>query len=364
MEALPPRLAAPEGLLDLSFPDGAVLVDPERARTSVLNETAYAAWLSCADGATPTEATALLAETYRTEPRAIRTDVERILGELHRDGWLSDGASSGAPALSTQRLMGCAPDEPRAQPPVAHLDHWHLPVESSPCQQTLDRLPWTGAVAVRVGRFHVGIRYDVPATAVVIRHLLADHVVDDPDAAVDFSIVLGRAGMGEPFVRKGLYEGRTWVTSSEEPDAILATLVARLSGLAKAGSDVIRLAAVAVPDPDDGGLVLHGHARGSSLPPALQAGAIAVAPLAVAIHDGAVELLDGWIGVHPDPDTASRAGVVPPAGGHIRALAAATDRRTQAQVCADLVPLLHTAPDDDPVAALALLRTLVLTLTS
>lgn len=358
---LPDRLVAPAGLRDVGFPDGAVLVHAERARTSVLNQTAYAAWLACADGASLDEATTELATAYRTPPDAIRADVARILVELLRDGWLHDGGPEAA-ALSTQRLMGCAPDEPRAQEPVPHQEHWHLPVESSPCQQTLDRRPWHGTVAVRVGRFHVGVRCDARATLVIAEHLFADQLVDDPDAPVDFSLVLGSTGAGEEFPRKGLYEGRTFVTSSEEPGAVLETLIARLSGLAKAPAGVVRLAAVAVPDPSGAGVVLHPHPRGATLGPSTQERAVAAAPLALAVQGGGVELVDGWIGVHPDAELIGRMGVRAPTGGRVIGLDVDTERRTQAQVCADLIPLLHTAPDDDPDDGLALLRTLVLAL--
>lgn len=181
-----------------------MLVRPGTTICAPVNLTAYAAWLAAADGATELDVVDALTDAFSVERSAIADDVRRVLAELVTRGLLVFGETAD-PALPAH--PDCAPDEPRGRPPEPHGDHWHLPLEDSRCQATVDAQPWAETVAVTIGRFVVGVRTDAPATAVVVRHLLGGHVVDD-DVPPTFSLVLGpppRHGGG--FRRRGSTRG-------------------------------------------------------------------------------------------------------------------------------------------------------------
>ena len=280
--------------------------------------------------------------------------------ELASSGWLIPADVS---APTPQHDSGCARDDPRGAVPVPHADHWHLPLPASPCQAGVDGRPWVRTIAVRVGRFHVGIRVDAEATGVIVERLLAAHVVLDPDTPPAWSIVLGPASRAFP--RKGLYEGHTFVTGTEAPGPIVAALIGRLSGLIPAPAGCLRLAAGAAipvagdeapsPGRDPRLVELRPQPRGVTITDT-QPAPVLVRP---APRPGDLPELTGeWPGLTVDPDLAGRIGVPAPARGPIGSIAGISELETPAARAAALVRLLHLAPDDDPTAAFALVTRL------
>ncbi len=348
----------------------------DRPAAFAVNGTALATWRAFAEGATVDEAAAVLAEAFGADPAVVAADVRRVLPPLVDAGFLvpsPPGPDADRPEHDADRpehdadrpepdpagevpRHGCRGDEPRGRTPVAHDDHWHLPLAESGCLHKLDRLGWATTVALRVGRFAVGVRCDTAETAVLLRHLLPHLAVDDPAAPPGWSLVLGPPTV--EFPRRGLFEGHTWVSRSEHPGDVLATLLARLEGLLPWPPGAVRIAAVAVTagDGDGDGVRLVPAPRGAPLSgweAWRAAGPVRPSPVVVVPGPGAgtgPELLPPDAALQPDPGVAARVGLSPPpvTARPVRALARPDlGTGTTAERFVALVAILEPGPDDD-----------------
>lgn len=380
---LPRYVAAPD-TIDVAFDDGASLVRLDDGRALAVNQSAYAAWLACADdegGTTLAEIVTLVADAFATDASVIQPDIADIIERLVFGDLLR---IVGAP--TPEGHTGCAPDDPRGRTPSPvpnEPSRWWLPIEASPCQKSVDELPWTETVGVAVDRFVVGVRCDGPSTALILRRLLAAQVVDAPNTPANFSLVLAADAKDHGFPRQGLYEGRTWLTSDPRPAHVLGVLLARLSGLLPTPLGSIRLSGLGVgappptgsptasdphdADPADGGpMVVLPQYRGATFGAFTAwtgAGAeLRPAPCVLAVDGRHVVTIGGaWTGIEVDQAVAARLGLVPPASRPLHAVVwpGTTAPSTLAERLAGLAPFVHAAPDDDREVLLQTLAAMV-----
>jgi hypothetical protein len=88
---------------------------------------------------------------------------------------------------------------------------------------------WAAQSTIRVGDFHIGVRSSTLDGDATMRRLLADHVVDDPNAPANYSLLSPEPGQGRRGVYR-LYEGSTAIARARSEARIFIAMVDVLAG--------------------------------------------------------------------------------------------------------------------------------------
>lgn len=162
-----------DGIVQRDTDDGLVLFTPEGG-TIRLNSTASILWQFFDGEVTIGELTDDIAAVYDVSRGEVIGDVVDVIRDLVLRGAVLH------PAIT----LGADPDR-RATNGASYR-----PDGCTPCGQHLEDRTWEGKSVVAIGGYHLGIRSSHAAIDAAIRELLADYLVDDPDAPNDFSIWL------------------------------------------------------------------------------------------------------------------------------------------------------------------------------
>ena len=217
----------------LAFGDSGLLIDLPIRQTHQVNPTALAVW-AYLDGATPLGSVVdELALAFAMDPTTIEPDVVAVVAQFERMGLVEiDVPADELAGDPASRLGAPTTLSPCIGRNLVELDgHRYIMLPPSSCQEDLDRRGWQPVLAVAVGDHRIGIRGDSAATEAVLRQVFARHLVDDPQVAPNYSVVLvddATLEPGTPHPRSGLYEGNQWLATPTEPVAIVEALARRL----------------------------------------------------------------------------------------------------------------------------------------
>ena len=125
----------------------------------------------------------------------------------------------------------------------------YLRVAANSCLRVVDGEQWVASVTIRVGGHHVAIRAGSPHVEGLLRAMLHDHIVDDPDAPASFGIQEMRTSLptARPVYR--VYEGCSHIftaRSAERAIAVVAGYLERLLPWDCADTDALHLAVHAI----------------------------------------------------------------------------------------------------------------------
>ncbi len=106
---------------------------------------------------------------------------------------------------------------------------WLLrPKPCKPCGDDLNAEVWAATVALEVGDYHLGVRCESDLLADVVREMLADHLVDDPEVPADFSLTF-TPGEGAEAPRVDLYRDHSHLWRSPSSDVVARVLLCQLA---------------------------------------------------------------------------------------------------------------------------------------
>jgi hypothetical protein len=246
-------------------------------------------------------------------------------------------------------------DEPN--PPAATS---HLPPPTLSCNCSIPDVDWCSHSAVRVGSRTVGIRSNLPEIDAALRAMLSTHLVDDPEAPPNLSLVFRGAAPGVPAPSLELYHGHQVAWRSPSSAVVRESLLQHLGAFTTIGGEHLVLAATAVGGPD--GVVLVGSHLGPSLrflAPALHRRGLTTGPSVTAVDPAASAVVvdHGTMVVAPTGAAAfdrlcdwtdPQPGPLPVGRYPIRAIALAEEG---AEASGD-----RSSPEDGPARQLSLLR--------
>lgn len=190
-----------DGLASRDTDDGLVLFTPE-GDTVRLNSTASILWQFFDGQVTVGELIDDIAAVYDLSRGEVAPDVIGVVADL------------AARRVVLHPDVDLGPDPTRRSSDGAR----YRPDGCTPCGQHLEERAWEAKSVVRLGGHHLGIRSSHQAIDDALRELLADHLVDDPDAPNDFSIWLETdESTGAVTIDLYDYHSTVWRSGSMQP---------------------------------------------------------------------------------------------------------------------------------------------------
>ena len=360
----------------LPFVDAGVLVDLPLRQAHIVNGSALAVW-GCLEGVTVLDdVIAELADAFAVDRTVIAPDIVSVVEQYRRLGLVDLVPESTA---GTDHIDLGAPTaiSPCIGRDLVDLDgQRYIMVPPSPCQSSLDALPWLPVCALAIGDHRLGVRSNSAEADAVVRRAFARHVIDDDRVAANYSVVLiderAGPGAGRTHQRSGLYEGNLWLGTAPEPAEIVRSLARRLAASVPDDPPRLRLEALTIVG-DTGAVLLPWFqgVLGERIAALADRPGWSARPAPIWIDPATTE-----VGLDPpglDVDLAGLAGpglpqsapVDPDSGTPSPRLAgivltgAQTARLEGPDAVAALVPLLVLAPADDIEVILDLLVELV-----
>jgi len=224
--------------------DQVLLVDAVRRSVHTVNTTGGMIWAQCDGTQTVTAIIAALAQMFTIAPETIAADVTRSITDLRNFGLVRTDGDPPFPSLPAVELRP-GPDGSR----------YVIPSPCS-CGIDLEALAWAGSFAVASGPVRMGIRYNTDMAGALARDAVREHIIDDPDAPITYTLVLlGDEPSDERLTRSALYEGRRYQVGPEDHDGLLIQLRQRVESWRPLCTSEIRLSAIGIDGPEGVALV-------------------------------------------------------------------------------------------------------------